>query len=181
MKRQLFILFTSLICASCVQWKSMIVSNGGQQQAIENAITDFVHSCSLFKQDSIFSVTMEDWGDVIVVGISGVIDENKLYTHSHIYVGAEADSIGFFPSQFLVVNEKLFYWHDPKQKITQELFDVLYKYDRISTINWPTWTIDDAKKGADYYFCKNNLRKYKRVVTRTARGWYDSPKLNCKK
>jgi len=40
---------------------------------------------------------------------------------------------------------------------------------------------DDAKKGVDYYFCKSNLKIYKRVNTTYALGYYDVPKLNCSK
>ena len=50
----------------------------------------------------------------------------------------------------------------------------LYKNDSVFSVNF-----NDSDKGADYYFCKNNLSKYKRVVTNIGLGYYKPPKLKC--
>jgi hypothetical protein len=44
---------------------------------------------------------------------------------------------------------------------------------------FPDMTIDDAKKGADYYFCKQNYHVYKKIITRIALGYYKAPELKC--
>ena len=45
----------------------------------------------------------------------------------------------------------------------------------------PRLGISEKKKGALYYFCKNNLKNYKKVVTNRAMGWYKQPELECDK
>ena len=44
----------------------------------------------------------------------------------------------------------------------------------------PDNPINDAAKAADYYFCRNDVSNYKRVVTHVATGYYEPPKLKCK-
>ena len=44
----------------------------------------------------------------------------------------------------------------------------------------PDFIINDAAKAAHYYFCRDNISNYKRVVTHVATGYYKPPKLKCK-
>jgi hypothetical protein len=63
------------------------------------------------------------------------------------------------------------------------LINKLTRLNRIDTVilrkSYPTWIVDDSQKALDYYFCKGNLKKYRKVYTSIAMGWYDPPKLYC--
>ncbi len=82
------------------------------------------------------------------------------------------------PSRFVLKEGKLFFWHDEHFPITNETFILLQKYNLLTTS--PDYSYDDIQKGADYYFCKNNLSVFKRVTTNAALGFYAPPKMNCK-
>lgn len=43
------------------------------------------------------------------------------------------------------------------------------------------YLIDDSKKAEDFYFCKENLKRFKKVRTSIATGYYDIPKVDCSK
>ena len=63
------------------------------------------------------------------------------------------------------------------------LINKLNQYNLIDSI--PSFAFaelinDDAKKGVDYFFCKKNLKKYKKVKTTKVLGRYAPPKMNCK-
>ena len=88
------------------------------------------------------------------------------------------------PSRYIEKNGKLFYWQDNDYALTEEMLAILWKYnllcdDTDGMIGIPTYTIDDRLKGAHYYLCKNDLSKYKRIVTWIASGYYELPKLKC--
>ncbi|MDR1517840.1 MAG: hypothetical protein LBS52_07095 [Dysgonamonadaceae bacterium] len=83
---------------------------------------------------------------------------------------------------------KLFFWDDPNYGLTEEMIKVLMDYNiadllensEVNHILGQEWQgIDRRTKGADYYFCKENLNNYKRVITSAAAGWYEPPKLKC--
>ena len=129
-----------------------------RNEAIIIAINDFLDNCSLQKTDSVFSVYIDiDNEDILGLSISGEYG-NKIY-----------------------------YWVDSINVLTEEIIRVLAKYNQIDSSfvsyekAYPDYLLDESIKGADYYFCKNDLSIYKRVVTRIAMGWYDPPKLNCNK
>ena len=42
-----------------------------------------------------------------------------------------------------------------------------------------TTYVDDSKKGIDYFICKNNFLKYKKVTTNNAFDYSDIPNVNC--
>ena len=166
--------------------------------AIYEAITDFADNCRLFKQDSIFYITTLDtlkhytlqrnqgtlewicdsiYANLFVINIIPSI--NKLFYFPDAVVGSK----GKLPSRYVIVKGKLFYWYDNDYPLTEEMLFVLKGYDALTDMIYdgmlPEYSIDDAQKGAHYYFCRNNLSKYKRVVTNIATGYYRPPKLNC--
>ena len=184
MQAKSFILLISVILLTgCNSWKSTLVADGDENDAIMNAITDFMHTCNLRNKDTVFVV--HKWIDnekFLVVGISGT-DENKLYPQKR------QDTIGGYPfrlpSCYAVVDGKLFYWKDKSIKVSKEIVNVLSEYNAIDSLNYDSLVIFnphikiESKKGADYHFCKNNLRDYKKVVTNIGIEWYDPPKLKC--
>lgn len=180
-------LFIGLIILSfcCSAIKDSDNNANLRNEAIIIAIEDFLDNCSLQKTDNAFeaNVYIEN-DDILVLGISGTYGF-KIYPSSKDTIGAETR---IFPSHYIERNNKLiYYWVDSINVLTEEIVKVLAKYNQIdsSYVNYenayPDYLLDESIKGADYYFCKNDLSIYKRVVTRIAMGWYDPPKLNCNK
>ena len=199
----ILLLITLLLCG-CVSLKKEMTQTGENMQAvaIHNAIMDFSKSCKLYKNDSVFSVNFNDsvFNEAVLVrdnegtmqwkrgslyrGIVSVeisaSPEYKFLITSNTKVGSK----GYLPSRHIIKEGKLFYWFDDSYPLTQEMLDLLWKYnllqdDDSGLIIFPDNPINDSKKGADYYFCKNDLSKYKRVVTNIGLGYYKPPKIKC--
>ncbi len=155
-----------------------MVAESNQDDAIKNAIYDFSHSYKN-KADSVFYIYTKNINQEVL----GV---NIFATYDKVLVSTE-DSIKFsyrgFPTGYFENEGKLFYWHDSTRTVTNDLISALEKYNLIDTmivnVYMPESTIDHSKKGMDYYFCKTNLLKYKKVKTNRALGSYDPPKLIC--
>ena len=199
MRRPIILLLLWLLLVNCYsQEKYIPQSTNFAEFAIYEAITDFADNCRLFKQDSIFYITTLDtlkhytlqrnqgtlewicdsiYANILVVEIFGSV--NKLFYLPDAVVGSK----GKLPSRYVIVKDKLFYWDDDDYPLTEETLSVLKKYDALTDmINdgmLPETVIDDSQKGASYYFCKNNISIYKRVVTNAATGYYSPPKLKC--
>ena len=180
-------LFIGLIILSfcCSAIKDSDNNANLRNEAIIIAIEDFLDNCSLQKTDNAFeaNVYIEN-DDILVLGISGTYGF-KIYPSSKDTIGAETR---IFPSHYIERNNKLiYYWVYSINLLTEEIVKVIAKYNQIDSSfvsyekAYPDYLLDESIKGADYYFCKNDLSIYKRVVTRIAMGWYDPPKLNCNK
>ena len=155
-----------------------------RNEAITIAINDFLDNCSLRETDSVFRVYIDiDNDDILGLSISGTYGI-KICPSFKDTIGAETR---IFPSHYIEKDNKLIYWRDSIHILTEEIVKVLVKYNQIDSSYiddenaYPDYLLDESIKGADYYFCKNDLSIYKRVVTRIAMGWYDPPKLNCNK
>ena len=197
MKYVIFIIISCLL-SSCKS--SIIVPQRAVYQTedfINVAISDFVSRCSLFKKDSVFEVTVKDtlvklsfqseqsrwvldtiYSDILVVKFSGLT--NKEWYYSDAVIGSK-DKLA---SRYVIKNGKLFFWWDDNYPLTEETLAVFEKYNILTEVmerGWiPDFSIDDAKKGTHYYFCRKDASKYKRVVTNIATGYYEPPKLKCK-
>lgn len=104
-----------------------------------------------------------------------------LYT-AKTTVGSKGSSL---PTRYIEKDGKLFYWWDDDYPLTEEMLTILWKYnlicdDTVGLIGIPDFSTDDSQKAAHYYFCKNDLSKYKRIITNIATGYYKPPKLKCK-
>ena len=166
--------------------------------AIYEAITDFADNCRLFKQDSIFYITTLDtlkhytlqrnqgtlewicdsiYANLFVINIIPSI--NKLFYFPDAVVGSK----GKLPSRYVIVKGKLFYWDDDDYPLTEETLSVLKKYDALTDMIHdrvlPETVLDESKKSIHYYFCRNNLLKYKRAASSKSAGYYRPPKLKC--
>ena len=197
--RKIIISLLWLLLTDCYsQEKYIPQSTNFAEFAIYEAITDFADNCRLFKQDSIFYITTLDtlkhytlqrnqgtlewicdsiYANILVVEIFGSV--NKLFYLPDAVVGSK----GKLPSRYVIVKSKLFYWDDDDYPLTEETLSVLKKYDALTDMIHdrvlPETVLDESKKSIHYYFCRNNLSKYKRVVTNIATGYYRPPKLNC--
>ena len=164
---------------------------------INVAISDFVSKCSLFKKDSVFKISVEDtlvelsfqseqsrwildtvYQNILVVNVFGLI--NKVWYFSDAVIGSK----GELPSRYVIVKGKLFFWQDDNYPLTEETLSVFKRYNILTEVMergmLPDFIINDAAKAAHYYFCRDNISNYKRVVTHVATGYYKPPKLKCK-
>ena len=116
---------------------------------------------------------------IVTVSISGASENLLLFTERPL-----PGMLGKYPSRFVEIRGKLFYWFDPDYPLTEEAIAVFKKFGVFPTYNEykfeiPDISTDDRRKGATYFFCRNNLFKFKRVITNKGRGSYDPPKLDC--
>ncbi len=174
-----YIIISIFLLGSCSSLKDVMVAEGNWNDAIKNAIYDFSHSGVKNKEDSVFYVYAKNINpEVLGINIIGTYDKVLVSTEDGITFSYDG-----FPTGYFEYESKLFYWHDSTRTITKDLISVFTKYNLIDTMivnaYIPESTIDHSKKGIDYYFCKDNLIRYKKVKTNKALGYYDPPKLNC--
>jgi hypothetical protein len=187
----------SITLMSCGSYRNQLLSSGDQNQAILNAIIDFSNTNVSYKKYSVFHVTFYDtlyrkilekesernfswvngkpYKNIIAITISG--SDNK-----HIYQLTEKNGIGtkgFLPPKYTEKDGKLFIWYDDNIPMDEKTLSVLKKYELVSTDEPGMIRTDERKKGAHYYFCRKNLKKYKKKVTNIAIGYYDAPKIDC--
>lgn len=201
MKTNYFFLLTVTLVTGCISLKKELSQSGGRRAAIQNAILDFSNASRLYKKDSVFHVSFQDtlyrmtlnklddrnyqwvngqsYNEIVTVSIG--TDYNQFLLTENTKVGSK----GELPSRFIEKDGKLFYWWDDNYLLTKEALSVYEKYDLLQddeggVITFPDFTVNDAQKGAHYYFCRNDLSKYKKVITNKGIGYYDPPKLNCK-
>ena len=197
--RKIIISLLWLLLTDCYsQEKYIPQSTNFAEFAIYEAITDFADNCRLFKQDSIFYITTLDtlkhytlqrnqgtlewicdsiYANLFVINIIPSI--NKLFYFPDAVVGSK----GKLPSRYVIVKGKLFYWDDDDYPLTEETLSVLKKYDALTDMIHdrvlPETVLDESKKSIHYYFCRNNLLKYKRAASSKSAGYYRPPKLKC--
>jgi len=157
-----------------------MVINGNENDAIRNAIFDFTHTeIKLLKDDKTFFIYAKNIDDKIVVNIIG--DPNPI---SFIIEEDGSYSYRAFPTMLVETNGKLFFWYDKTKNVTDTIINTLYKYNFVDTMivnaYIPEHSINDAKKSVVYYFCKDDLRNYKKKKGDNIRRHYRTPKLKCK-
>lgn len=192
---KIVICFAVLLLLGCSSLKNSMIKTGEniKEVAIYNAILDFSKKCSLFQKDSVFSVSFKD--SLYSLVLKQIDERNFRWVRDRFYEGVVTVSIlafpeyqfyyseetkGKLPSRYVIKAGKLFYWSDHNYTVTEEMLAVLWKYNLLQEdFLIPEFSTNDSQKGADYYFCKNDLSKYKRVITNKAIGYYDPPKLKC--
>lgn len=158
----------------CTTWRQNLNSHGNTNIAIENAVLDFYNTSPLINQDNTFSVRVKELSlDIIGVNIMGTIN--------NFIVTADGKS-SEMPTRYIELGGNLFYWHDDGYFLNDSTINKLNQYKLIDSI--PSFAMvelinDDSKKGIDYFFCKKNLNKYKKVKTTRILGRYAFTKLKC--
>lgn len=180
----IIVLFALLFFDGCSPWKDKMIYKGDQNDAVQNAIVDFLHTENArLKKDSVFWIQVMNLNDQIVcVDFSGATDY-KESPHPKNKIGT---SIPGFPTNFIEKEGKLFYWYDPGHTITSDLIAVLSKYKHIDSIyvkGLPGISQymppnKEGVKSVQYFFCRCNLLKYKKVITERVIGYY-KPHMNC--
>jgi len=167
------------IIEGCSSWKNTLTLHGNYNDAINNAVTDFINKKRM-RQDSVFSIHFMNIGDSIWgISISQAINKISVVTEDEIKYSYKA-----FPTRYIEKDKKLFYWKDTTQNTPpQYLVNKLYAINKVDTVIVnkviPERIIDDALKSVHYYFCQCNLLRYKTMVTKSAMGWYILPMINC--
>jgi hypothetical protein len=193
------ILLLSLTC--CSTFKQEMKQSGGQDEAVKNAIIDFSNSSKFFKRSTVFVAYVKnpfyraklvridernsEWvnGELYnhIIGIS-MSEYRKAPPLDSTMIGKKVQGI---PTRFWEKDDKLFLWFGNNYILTEELYALFKKYDLLlentfdGMVEYFEPSENSPMKGVDYFFCKNDLRKYKKVTTSKAIGYYDIPTLNC--
>lgn len=169
------IVFISFTVSACTSWKNELIQKGNYETAIKNSIFDFYHTSSLVKKNTNFIVSYKIYESGII-GVSITGNDNKIY----IINGSPKGKI---KDQYLEYNGKLFCWYDDQKGQNPNIINKLSKYKVIDSVKALTedmlYVRDDAKKGANYYFCKDNLSIYKKEETSMAMPREIKINLNC--
>ena len=184
MKKPVYFVFAAVVFVlfvNCRSQKELMTEATDQDDAIQIAISDFSKMRRLYKKDSVFSVGMSvltGKHKLLVVRVGK--NNHKLLVTAETKIGVK----GKLPSRFIEKENKLFFWFDDDYPLTAEAMAVFQRYnllqdDENGLVTFPDSVLDDAEKAAHYYFCKDNLAMYKRVVTNIGVGYYDPPKLEC--
>lgn len=173
-KIYLYLVILSFLPLACIGQTKGLVSKGDYTDAINNAVTDFYKTSQLIKKDTFFSVSYKTLNaDIIEVNIIG--NPNKFYIDGD-------KPLNRLPTSYIENNGKIFYWYDNNQNSSNVNPNIIDKLAEYKLIEYNAETIeysrDDNKKGISYYFCKNNLIKYKKVKSNTSQDTI--PKISCK-
>lgn len=178
----LFLIIFSFSCSSKFNHKNEFYEKGGVNEARMNSINDFTKNSQLFRKDLVFLINEYKLDSSLIV-LTIIGEENKFYPTKRNTLGSSFED---FPTRYIEKKKKLFCWYDPNYKITNELIAKLSEYKHIdsSLVNQDNrllakYRVDDSKKGECYYFCKDNLKKFEKVRTSIAPGYYAIPDVDC--
>lgn len=176
--KKIILILLIFITTSCSTWKANLSKIGDSDNAIENAILDFLNTSKYSEGFNTFHIIKISNNNTI--GISIIGDDNKwLLEESKI-----GEKNNYFPSKFREIDGKLFYWNDSDIVVNSSIIDVMNKYGileiqkkRLNEI--PEGLGNSSKKAVHYYFCKINLLKYKKVNSTISIGYYKPPRIIC--
>ncbi len=180
-KIKLFALVLSGILLSCSHYKRLLNKEGGEYNAIENAIIDYYHTNKdEISKYEVFEISIRTNDDLFYK--FNIIPEENAYS--------VLDTLGSFPSYFPTsykyYNNKLCVWNDQKIPLSQEMINVLYENKILDSIrlryesgiygdDWesnernlpspPLLKVDELLKGVNYVICRKNIRRYVKLKT----------------
>ncbi|PSL25866.1 hypothetical protein [Chitinophaga ginsengisoli] len=176
----LFTVFFAIACYSCSTSKTTVQQGDPPKDAIQIAIEDFAEKCKLYQEDSIFRIKVWNYNqhkDFLIVSILGL--RRKIILEPEDTIG----SMGKSENRFYERDGKLFLWRDNNYPINREALGAFQRYNLIEMdslkMKYPEYSRDDSQKAAVYFFCKNNLAIYKRVITNRGVGYFNPPILKC--
>ena len=192
-KRIFTYLIVSILILSCSTYRNSLIANGNKNQAIRNTVIDFSNSSRIYKKHRVFEVEFIDtlyrkelekidernyrwingkpYENIFAINISAMT--NKL-------VYSISDSLKYLPNRYIEQDGKLFFWKDDNYELDKETIEIFKKYEVVREGGLsPEFVIDETKKAVDYFICRSDFTKYKKVTTSTAIGYFDAPKVNC--
>ena len=148
---------------------------------IQTSIDNFSKGGRLYKKNTVFVVWVSNlpkYEKLTVIDI-GRSPTNILMTNE-----TKIGTKGKVPSRYIEKDGKLFFWWDNSYPLTKEALEIFSKYglledDQNGILKVPSSRVNDSQKGAHYYFCKQNFKKFKKVVTNIGAGYYEPPKIKC--
>jgi len=172
MKKYLFVIvFIGL--TSCNSYKSQFKDKGNYEDAIFNGIIDFSNT-ELFSKGKVFFVNYNfektDYYSFSIMENSDKLlySKNKIFSDNHL------------PNRFTVYKSKLFFWWDDSYGSDERILEELILNNKIQYEEespFIEFETDDRKKAVNYFFCKKNLKKFKRIITN--KGIIETPKIKC--
>jgi hypothetical protein len=173
------LIFTIVLIESCSAQNIKIINPVSYNDAIITAIDNFLQAKKYTKSDTVFIVSIRNVDDNLLgIGISAQRNRIAVFTENEIDY-----SYRNFPTNYLERDKKLFYWKDSTRSMSTELINKLRSMNLVDTAiankYFPERIVDESQKAMHFYFCKSNLKKFKKVYTRTAMGWYEPPKNVC--
>lgn len=200
-KNTILTLSFSLILCNCISYKNQLLEGkANTEEARMNVITDFVNTYKTprnyirEREGRPFDIfwVRERKIDNNLFAFS-VLPENKGYISLRV-----EDSLGkaprsYLPNRYKIREEMLFLWNDGVTPLQKDILNIMDDYGVLDSIeikrelgllpkdceDTRMLIIDDGLKGVDYYICKNNIRKYRKISTSIAFGFYNPPILNC--
>ena len=198
------LLFVGIFIISCATYKKDLYhGNGTLEQARMNAIIDFA---ATYKTPQYFlkerkGKPFDVFWAVEYEKAKDTMPETYIFSlypdrQGHISLRAK-DIIGkttdWFPTKYKEINGKLFLWHDSLVPLSKKVIEIIHSYGVLDSTDVKMdlgmlpddfedtrmVRMDDGLKGVDYYFCKDDISKYKKVKTSIATGYYTPPKLDC--
>jgi len=166
----LVIILTTITSCGLKREKKTNYQSNNQSDIINIAISDFCKGKSkLLQIDNSFHVQYKDFNEnlcrVTIIG-----NENK-------FIVENKDSLENLPNKFIECEKKLFFWKDKSSNKNDSIYAKFLKFNLIETNNEILEEfVDDKKKAAIYFFCKNNINKYKKVTSNT---FNNIPRLKC--
>ena len=142
---------------------------------VTTAIDDFLTQKEADSSD-VFSVMIEDYevDGFEIIGVTILPNDSRWK-----FLLSNEDSLGtsFVSISYIERDGKLFYWYIEDSCLTQEVYDVLLKYDFIERRDVPSQEyllgergyFQDGVKNYQYYFCKSNPNDYKRRYSSVAK------------
>lgn len=155
---KILFLFLFIFIISCKSWKSNLARSGNIEAAAINAIIDFNKS-KYGKFDTVFNLDIIHKDEFIGIGIISAPEK--------IYI-IKTNKSNVLPTRYIEFEKKLYYWYDNNYPISEQVVQKLLQYkviDSVETIADIDFVNDDARKSVNYFFCKDDLRKYKRIFT----------------
>lgn len=134
------------------------------ENVIYTAIQDFQKRLHSYDEFSSAEVRVYEYGEYIAVWICCYDEENEeLFCNAFELQNLEDP---WFPTQSMVVKGRLYYWHDDKYKVSDETMRLLKEHKRVASETDEIYVCLKDVHTPHYFFCKENLSKYKYV-----KGW----------
>lgn len=170
------------------------------EDAINKAISNFLEE-ELIESDTVFYITVESPVVYLevkdsngtqkflpkkkyeeIVGVSIIPYKGRYPILSSDYNKFSEYKIA---SRYIEKNERLFYWDDKDKPVGQDIVSAFEKYGLIYYVDHSYELLPEVQQGlkdeggVNYYFCKSDLRIYKKDTSNEAMGYYKPPKINC--
>lgn len=147
------------------------------EKIVSIAIYDFLAQNDVSIGNKTYSVKIDTTFERLI-GVS------ILPSDAVISIVGDSSSI-YLPNRYLVVDNKLFYWRNSEDKISDDMIYQLKKFEIVRFIkdvqlSHYSDVSELESKSVHYYFCKRNLNTFRKKISEIALGYYKPPYLFCR-